>query len=568
MKFLLQVAAVLIAIGLSTSQAQDQNILCNFQQLNNTLPYVCAISGASIADDESLHIVIGGEHLPGLGNADVREVFISHSAIPFIPTQIFTTFPNLELFTIHTSELRRVQSRAFSFAQNLVTIVITENPELREIQANAINGASSLFELILADNGIETIHGDAFAGTSRLYAIDLFNNSISRLPFNVFNSVLSLGMIDLSFNQLETLDGRLLQNVTQMFILDVANNRINAVGRSFFDSFDLTYAFLIEFSENVCVNHFWIIGGGIDFDNVRTDMEQCFENFETQAQTISCNFHLVGNTYTCEIVGASLVDDESLHVVIEGEHLPAMSDADVLEVVILHSNVPFIPTQIFTTFPNLELFTAHDSGLTRVESHAFSSAINVNLVVITENPELREIEANAFQGATNLDILILADNQIETLHEEAFAATPHLQSITLFNNSLSQLPLNVFRFMTTLTYLDLSFNQLERLDGRLFENVTQMFILDLAGNRVNAVGRSFFDAFSMDHLFLIDFTDNVCVDHYWILGGSINIDNVRRDMEQCFLNFETPDPEVRTFILELRGSLILRDVNGTEIIRL
>lgn len=46
----------------------------------------------------------------------------------------------------------------------------------------------------------------------------------------------------------------------------------------------------------------------------------------------------------------------------------------------------------------------------------------------------------------------------------------------------------------------------------------------------------------------------------------ILIEKIRRDMEQCFANSGgTPVlDDVRNFILEMRGSLVLRCENGTE----
>lgn len=178
--------------------------------------------------------------------------------------------------------------------------------------------------------------------------------------------------------------------------------------------------------------------------------------------------------------------------------------------------------------------------------------------------------ANAFDGAPNIEVLDLSRNEIETLHDDSFTGVPEIYLLYLEDNAIVNLPPNIFRSLPEHLELVVMNNQIELLDGRLLENTSRMLGLSFGGNRINAVGRTFFDGFGSNTVLVIDFEQNICIDSFWFATGEVNLDDVRREMEQCFANSgEPPVPDdVRNFIFELRGSLVLRFENGTEVVRL
>lgn len=71
--------------------------------------------------------------------------------------QTFTTFTNVEHFTMHFSRgFTTIQANAFANAQSVRTILITSNSDLKSIGANAFSRATNLQELRLHFNEIET----------------------------------------------------------------------------------------------------------------------------------------------------------------------------------------------------------------------------------------------------------------------------------------------------------------------------------------------------------------------------------------------------------------------------
>lgn len=255
-----------------------------------------------------------------------------------------------------------------------------------------------------------------------------------------------------------------------------------------------------------------------------------------QTVNINCDFVMLDTRYSCVITGIQVPDDENANIVIGGQHQPGRTNADVQRVRLLDTFIPFVIKQFFTTFPNVDLFDAWNSGLTRIQSYAFANATSLRFAYIRATFRLTTVEANAFTGATNLDHIDIFNNRIETVHETAFTGLTNLRFLYMDQNLIVELPANLFRSLTSLEMLWLSDNQLQTLDGRLLENSSRLWIMTVSFNRINAIGRNFFD--NLPALVSFAAFQNVCVNNSWSLGGTITIDTVRTALTACFDNFD------------------------------
>lgn len=287
---------------------------------------------------------------------------------------------------------------------------------------------------------------------------------------------------------------------------------------------------------------------------------------KAQTVNLNCQFANLNGMYTCLLFRATVVDNENANIILGGVHQTDRANQHVQQVLILDSNVPFIITQLFTTFPSLRNLQVM-SALTRIQSNAFANANNLWNVEILDNPTLQTIHANAFSGAHNIRELDLHRNGIETIHATAFAGLNVMQTLWLDNNHIRQLPWNVFISTTALQRVNLDNNQLESLDGRLFGNNTQIARLDFVSNRINAIQRTFLDR--LPALNVLNMQGNLCADTLWTVAGATTIETIRQGLQTCFNNFvDAPDDEFKNFIMQLRGSMIVRYENGTEIVRI
>ncbi|CRL02116.1 CLUMA_CG015299, isoform A [Clunio marinus] len=281
----------------------------------------------------------------------------------------------------------------------------------------------------------------------------------------------------------------------------------------------------------------------------------------------NCVFFGSPAIYTCIIAGITIPDDANLDFNIGGNHILGLGNENVTEIRILDSNIPFIISEMFTSFPNVNFFGITEGGLRRIQSNAFNNAKNLQSIRINANKEFKIIQENAFNGADKVVTLELFENKIESIAESAFNGLHSLNVLNLRVNEIRTLPVNVFKDLQSMNLLQLTDNRLDRIEGGLFAQNSNLSTLNIIRNEINAIERNFLDGF--EQLNILSLNENQCIDRAWIIGGSTStLDTIRENLSICFDNFDTPEEETRRIIMEIRGSLTLFNENGTEIIRI
>lgn len=291
-----------------------------------------------------------------------------------------------------------------------------------------------------------------------------------------------------------------------------------------------------------------------------------FSTAQAEVFVVPCEFQIMGGTgwYSC-VISDVRVPDENLEIVFAGGHLPGFGNSDVEWVDIRRSNIPFIMTQLFTTFPNLVIL-AHPTNLLRIHPNAFANASNLDQFSTQGNPELRTIPANAFAGAPNLRFLQIGSSLnggVQIIDENAFSGLAHVNNLIL-QGQLEQLPINLFRPLKSLQRISLAFNRLETIHGRLFEANPNLESINFGSNRINAIERNFLDGLPLLQTFTLN--GNFCANINWWPG--VTIETIREGLSDCFDNFDALNAATRKFFIKLRGHMTVRYENGTEIIRL
>lgn len=259
-----------------------------------------------------------------------------------------------------------------------------------------------------------------------------------------------------------------------------------------------------------------------------------------QNTNINCNFVFYGNQYTCDLVGVIVADNEQANFIIGGQHFSGHGNNDVRRLRIIFSNIPFIITQLFTTFPNINAIFIWRAGLRRIQPNAFINTRGVVEFGMSNNP-IEDINENAFNGLFEVRRMFLEYNQIRQLHFSSFQNMPLLE------------------------WLHCRGNQLETLDGRLIANNQLLVQIRFDGNQIIGIQRSFLD--NQPSLSWLDLRGNRCIDRQWWLtgGNAVSIDSIRQELDTCFNNFEQ---ELRKFIVTVQGSVRILYENGTVILPL
>lgn len=290
-----------------------------------------------------------------------------------------------------------------------------------------------------------------------------------------------------------------------------------------------------------------------------------------QTTNLNCIYYEDSGLYTCLLQGLNIPDNLNQNFVIGGEHNTGRTNADVLKVLVQASNMPFVVTQLFTTFSNVQHFIARLTNILRIQPNAFANAGNLVLIDL-QSSNIGQLGAQAFSGAGLVRTINLANNNLETINENPFSGLSNLEILFLTNNQIRLLPVNVFNALTSLTAINLNNNAVEIIPGRLFEHNRLLRTINLQGNGINAIGRSFLNG--LTNLEFLNLQLNACVDQLW--WNEIHVisrEIIEAALTQCFQN-SVEEPEIpvdtapREFILEVRGSLTLRYQDETEIVRI
>lgn len=251
--------------------------------------------------------------------------------------------------------------------------------------------------------------------------------------------------------------------------------------------------------------------------------------------------------------------------VIEGFHTNDRTNLQIGAAQLAYGNIPVIVKEFFTTFPNLHDFKVRNSALEILSPGDFENAENLRRLELSGN-RLTAIPANAFQGAIYVGVLNFYNNEIETIHADAFSGLDFCYDVTLSNNSLQTLQPEMLQTLPWLRILLLDNNQITSLPTNFFQNNQLLNYFSAIANEINSVSPNIFD--SIPQISDVNMRQNSCVDREWRSIGVVSTwEQVRNELAECFNNYRSSN-ETKIFTLELTGTLIIRDQNGQELMRL
>jgi hypothetical protein len=200
-----------------------------------------------------------------------------------------------------------------------------------------------------------------------------------------------------------------------------------------------------------------------------------------------------------------------------------------------NTDVPFIITQVFSIFWNLEHYVAVSSGLRRIQSHAIQNAPKLSNFLAHMNSNLTLIHAFAFSGGFRLESVNVQNSPITDIHPNAFVGLTNVRSFGLQNNGLTKFPKNMLQSLPRLQTVFFRGNNFEVLDTSFFPFNRRMIQIGFVNNRINAIDRNLFKAIPfMNFLFL---QGNSCIDFNIIVEGQ-TAELIQQNLRPCFENFE------------------------------
>lgn len=300
--------------------------------------YTCRLPDVNLADHD--YWLTGGEHLQGQNDNTVVSFVSINNNFRHVPS--FFRFSNLQHI--------QVSGSLFSWISPW----------------SGLANQTSLEVLNLSNNQLVTIEVGSFSNAPNLREIILRSNRIRNLVPAIFKEIPNLQTVDLSYNSIERLSsGELFTANPRLSSFQLSGNRVDFINQTFFNNVPNLSSF--DFTFNLCYSAFF---SDINVPSTRQQMLQrlapCFGDVPVN---VRCAFDWLEMQngffdYGCLLRDIELYE-ENRSVAVGGFHVWPKTNADVKQLRIHMSHTPFIISELFTAFANLEGLEIWFSGLQR-----------------------------------------------------------------------------------------------------------------------------------------------------------------------------------------------------------
>lgn len=466
---------------LITIASSTLTIKCNFEKISSY--YSCNPVGVVgvFNKEKQDDILVNGSHLSGFNDDDVTYVrFNSPMTFNYVPTKLFETFSNIQIFGLHSVNLTLLSSKAFKNCFKLNSLHVDGNENLTMVASSFAEECNNIKNIYMPCNGLKSLDTDAFKGLENLSYLVLSKNQLTNLPATIFTHTPNLEFLFLDHNQIVSLHADLLCpmrklqllsatfNHIELISLDVFqnkplldqifldNNQIDAIEQEFFDEFLGKREFYeFRFYNNNCTTSA-VIASKTPQENKHFDEEKfslCFANWydlhrvevgvsteeidqlsstmdiEVISFEHNCRFFLNENKkYSCVLENVELVIAS-----VGGDHLDDFSDLNVTQLFFINSVLSRVPSAIFKKFPNLEFLSVANTQIPIINEQTFSDCNKLKKIDASEN-QITKIVETSLKNCKVLEVIDVSDNPIEAVDGEIFHYDPQLKHIILHRN--------------------------------------------------------------------------------------------------------------------------------------
>lgn len=146
----------------------------------------------------------------------------------YVPTRLFSIFPNVQSVNIYNVSLNHLVSDAFTNAGNVVSMSIYDN-NFPDLPASFCSSCINITSLNMMNNYIVNVDNEAFKGLKFLTTLMLQSNKISCIPPGLFRNTPVIQHIDLSYNQITSLDRLTFKGLPNLYYIMLGSNRIASI---------------------------------------------------------------------------------------------------------------------------------------------------------------------------------------------------------------------------------------------------------------------------------------------------------------------------------------------------
>ncbi|XP_010187266.1 PREDICTED: platelet glycoprotein V [Mesitornis unicolor] len=377
-------------------------------------------SGPHIKDLESLN-------LPG----NVTEIHIRYANVAYLQ-DVFSGMVELQHLILSSNNISLISPMAFKGLRRLKALKLLGN-KLVELPPEVFDDMVQLQQLILESNRLKSVGENLFDELASLEELFLNKNQLTALPSGTLKKLAKLKVLNLSRNYLGALPGNIFSALTRLEKLMLYFNRLPSIEPGVFDSLKELLELFLH-----CNNIQSIAPGAF----------HCLRKLRTL--TLSRN--------KLEVLPPGLF----LHL------------HDLSKLTLYRNPLKALPEILFGEMRHLGSLWLYDTKLSTIPDFVFSNLTNLELLVLSFNPELSVLPENAFSGLRELQGLSLRTSNISSLPEGIFQSLQKLQNISLSDSRLEALPGNLFHNLKHLQKVYLNSTKLQSLPGDFFSALPEL----------------------------------------------------------------------------------------------
>ncbi|NXS55519.1 GPV protein, partial [Brachypteracias leptosomus] len=377
-------------------------------------------SGPHIKDLESLN-------LP----CNMTEIHVTDTNVTHL-RGVFSRMGELQHLILSSNNISLISPMAFKGLRRLKTLKLLDN-KLVELPPEVFDDMVQLQQLIIENNRLKSVEESLFDRLASLEELFLNKNQLTALPSGVLKKLAKLKVLNLSRNHLALLPRDIFSALTRLGKLMLYFNRLSSIESGLFESLkELLELFL--HSNNI--------------QSIAPDAFHCLHKL--RILTLSRN--------KLEVLPPGLF----LHL------------RDLSKLTLYKNPLKSLPEVLFGEMRHLGSLWLYHTKLSTIPDFVFSNLTNLELLVLSFNPELSVLPKDVFSGLNELRGLSLHTNNISSLPEGIFLCLRKLQNVSLFDNRLEVLPRNLFRNLRHLQKVYLNDTKLQSLPGDFFTGLPEL----------------------------------------------------------------------------------------------
>ncbi|NXS20461.1 GPV protein, partial [Mystacornis crossleyi] len=362
---------------------------------------------------------------------NMTEIHITNANVSYLQ-DVFARMVELQHLILSSNNIALVSPMAFKGLGRLKVLKLLDN-KLVELPPEAFDDMVQLQQLIIESNRLKSIEENLFDKLAGLQELYLNKNQLTALPSGVMKKLEKLRVLNLSRNYLAALPRNIFSALARLERLMLYINRLSSIESGVFDSLkELQELFL--HSNNI--------------HSIAPDAFHCLLKLRTL--TLSRN--------RLQVLPSGLF----LHL------------RDLSKLTLYRNPLKSLPEVLFGEMRHLSSLWLYHTKLSTIPDFVFSNLTNLELLVLSFNPELTVLPKNVFSGLNELRGLSLHTSNISSLPEGIFLSLQKLQNISLFDTRIEVLPRNLFHNLKHLQKVYLNSTNLQSLPADFFTALPEL----------------------------------------------------------------------------------------------